>query len=227
MPITVNVYYAAASSWTRAAFDHAWSLLDRPERERAARFQFERDRAMYVCAHGLVRRALSRHGDSPPGQWEFEAGSHGRPEIARPASRLRFNLSHTRGLAACAVTEDLDVGFDVEDPGRGAPLEIADRWFAPGEVRALHALPERQRPERFFVYWTLKESYVKARGLGLSLPLHDFSFDTLRPEVRISFAPACGDNDSDWRFASWKIADHQAALAVRAASDLQITTTPL
>src|SRR3954469_18866541 len=101
---SVHVYYAPASSWSDAAVVDARALLDAEEEERAARFHFDVDRRMYVGAHALLRRALSRHAPFEPASWRFVTRSHGRPEIAAPASRLRFSLSHTRRLVACAVT---------------------------------------------------------------------------------------------------------------------------
>ena len=192
------------------------AVLSAGERERLDRFRFEGDRHLFLVAHALLRLALSRLADVDPHAWEFCAGPHGRPEIAAPRSRLRFTLSHTRALAACAITIDGDIGLDVENTSRRVGLEIADRFFSLREARALRRVAGPAQPARFFEYWTLKEAYLKARGLGLSLPLDRFSVYRDRRGVwRIAFAPSVDDNPSRWRFWSWRIGGvHQAALAM-------------
>src|SRR5690606_33310169 len=91
---------------------------------------------------------------------------------------LVFNLSHTDGLIACAVSRGREVGVDVEWlDRRGGDIDVADRFFSRYEVQALYAQPPERRRDRFFRYWTLKESYIKARGMGLALPLDRFSFE--------------------------------------------------
>lgn len=222
-PATVFVYYARASSWTPEAIAEGQTLLDAQEMARAGRFHFERDRSMYIGAHALLRRALSRHAPVHPGAWCFAAEAHGRPEIAAPATRLRFSLSHTRGLAACAIAVDLDLGLDVEDTTRGAPLEVAHRWFAPAELADLTSLGPSAREDRFFVYWTLKEAYMKARGLGLALPLDAFWFAVSESKITVSFGAGCADDPAGWGFQSWLIEPgHRAALATRSAASVRV-----
>jgi 4'-phosphopantetheinyl transferase len=94
---------------------------------------------------------------------------------------------------------------------------VAGRFFAPGEVRDLHALPAGEQTKVFFDYWTLKEAYIKARGFGLALPLGDFAF-TLSPPAppTISFEPALDDDPSTWQFVQdWPTQHHRLGLAVR------------
>lgn len=167
-----HVWYASPEALSDPSIAaRARSLLSDDEGLRAQRFAFERDHLTYVAAHALCRIALSAHQDVAASAWRFVAGDHGRPEIATPSSPLRFNLSHTRGLVACAVVETSAIGVDVESSDRGAPLEIAERYLSPSELEALRKLPASEQPRRFFQYWTLKESYIKARGLGLAIPL--------------------------------------------------------
>lgn len=235
-----------ARSATELAAD--LELLDSREHEQAQRFYFEADRRAYITAHALVRRALSATARDDfsrtiePRDWTYRTGSHGRPDVAGPASAppLRFNLSHCRGMVTCAVATALDIGIDIEDTRRNAPLEIADHYFAATEVAALRSLPAAEQPERFFVYWTLKESYIKARGLGLSLPLAEFAFsipgpgpgvagaDQEGPRVTLSAALLREDSPERWWFASWKVRNRfQLALAVASlGSPVRISHAP-
>jgi 4'-phosphopantetheinyl transferase len=198
-------------------------LLSPEEREQWQRFHFERHRRQYLVSHALVRLTLSRYAPLAPEAWTFVTNPYGRPEVdGAHNTRLRFNLSHTDGLVLCAVTLDADLGVDVEDTARGGqPLELAPRVFAPSELAALHALPAPLQRERFFAYWTLKEAYIKARGLGLALPLQQFAFHLAPGEPpRISFDPCLADAPEAWRFFQFQPSPrHLAALAVRQPSE--------
>lgn len=204
----------------RAAYD---ALLTEGERARHQRFMFERDRDLFLATRALVRATLSRYADVAPEEWRFERTEHGKPYLVGPtdAPRLHFNLSNTYGLVACAVSSELEsVGVDVENTTRGTDaIEIADRFFSELEVAALHALPEARHQERFFSYWTLKESYIKARGLGLAIPLGHFSFliEEARP-IRIRFDPRLEDDPERWRFRLFR-ASERHTLAVGAATE--------
>ena len=119
----------------------AWSqheayraLLSPEEHERMARLVFERDRRRFLLTRALVRTMLSRYAGVAPAEWAFIANVHGRPEILdrpRGVPDLRFNLSHTEGLIACAVTIGREVGVDVEHIQRRLTQDVAGRFFAP------------------------------------------------------------------------------------------------
>jgi 4'-phosphopantetheinyl transferase len=199
-------------------------LLDAGERARLARLRHPARRREFVVARALVRTLLSRWAPVAPAAWRFDAGPHGRPEIAGPAeaSRLRFNVSHTRYVVGCAVTVEQEVGLDLEDTRRPRRvLDLAVRHFAPAEVATIRALAEPARTARFFDVWTLKESYLKARGLGLRLPLRHFAFDVAGDgEVQATFDSVLRDDGTGWHFALRETPPaHRLALAVRRAGD--------
>lgn len=156
------------------------SWLSAAEQARWQRFHFATDRRRFLLARALVRSVLARYCGVGPALLQFVQDAHGKPELqqsANSADTLRFNLSHTRGLLALAVTTRDDIGVDVESTDRPADcLALAARYFAAEEVALLESVePARQR-EWFFRLWTLKEAYVKARGLGLKLGLDSFAF---------------------------------------------------
>ncbi len=193
------------------------ALLSDEERAKAARFMFAHDRDCYVAAHALVRATLSACFARAPQDWTFVTNAWGKPRVAASdaSARLSFNLSHTRGCVAVAVALDREVGVDVERmaPDR-ADEAVARQLFAPAEFAAYHDEPEAQRAEAFFDFWTLKEAYIKAVGLGVALPLKDFAFT--RDPLRISFAPSLDDIPSRWLFRRFRPAPEVAmALAAR------------
>jgi 4'-phosphopantetheinyl transferase len=185
---------------------------------------FEKDRRAFLLTRALVRTMLSRYAPLSPSEWRFITNVHGRPEILdRPDAvpDLRFNISHTNGLIACAVTIGREVGVDVEHIGRHLTHDIAGRHFAPAEVADLRRLSDEEQRTVFYDYWTLKESYIKARGFGLALPLGDFAFKLNPPAPpTISFEPALKDDPGTWQFLQeWPTPTHRLALAVRRDGD--------
>ena len=107
--------------------------------------------------------------------------------------------------------------MDVENVrAREVDIEIADRYFAPAEVAALRALPSEQQQQRFFDYWTLKESYIKARGMGLSIPLERFAFDLEDSAgIRLKIDSSLDDRSDRWRFGQLSLLqDHMIAVCV-------------
>ena len=204
-----------------APIDEALGLLEADELKRYRAFRFDRDRRVFLAAHLLLRTRLSHYAPVAPGDWVFEKNAFGRPDVADgllEANGLRFNLSHTDGLVACAITPTADVGVDVESLARATPgLEIAERFFSPDEFAMLQKAPAAEQHELFFAIWTLKEAYIKARGMGLSLPLDQFAFDIDGLTVRgVHFRDKIKDNPENWRFAVQRTGpDHLLAFAVR------------
>jgi 4'-phosphopantetheinyl transferase len=183
-------------------------LLNDVERAQEPRFYFARDRLRYLITRALLRTVLSRYAPVAPESWVFSTNAYGRPEIANVETRdaqLTFNLSHTHSLIVLGVTRSRALGVDVENVrAREVSIDIADRYFAPTEVTALAAVPRPQQQYRFFEYWTFKESYIKARGMGLSIPLDRFSFHYPSDRgVEITIDPELADEATRWQF--WQL----------------------
>ena len=159
------------------------AVLDQTERARAARFKFERHRREYIATHTLTRAALSHAHPLPPQSWGFSCNKFGKPSPV-PECGLGFNQSNSVELTVCLVVLPHpirhvagDVGVDVESLTRAADIvPLASRVFSAVERAQLDALPAAERPDRALLLWTLKEAYIKARGMGLSLPLQKISF---------------------------------------------------
>lgn len=153
--------------------------LDREEGERAARYVFERHRARFAVARGVLRDILSRYLACRPAEIGFESNEYGKPSLSTGGpggTPLHFNVSHSEGLALYAFSAETEVGVDVERIREDvATAEIAGQFFSPAEVRALGALPPHLKTEAFFNCWTRKEAYIKALGKGVSHPLDRFT----------------------------------------------------
>ena len=204
------------------------ALLSSRESERYRQFRFDRDRHHFLVAHALVRSALSVYVDVDPSSWQFSSNRHGRPEIsiADNLPPLRFNLTHTRGLVACVVTLELDCGIDVEQvSARGNLTGIAEKMFATSEKHALQMLDGETLLERFFSYWTLREAYCKALGIGIAHSKRDYCFvEQGSGQWTIRFDALSDGDYQHWQFELTKpTAEHVAAVAIRTAGSPQKT----
>jgi 4'-phosphopantetheinyl transferase len=162
-----------------------FEILSEDEKRRAERFHFRHDRTHYVVARGMLRALLGFYLHKESEQLRFSYTPFGKPFLSSAEGErdLRFNVSHSRGLALYAFVDGCDVGVDVEYIRADfATEEIADRFFSRREVEVLRSLDRQVRAEAFFNCWTRKEAYIKARGEGLSHPLHQFAVSMIPGE---------------------------------------------
>lgn len=203
--LDVHVYVApvsAASSESDRRRDEG--LLSDEEREKWKSFRRDSDRDLYVVSHALLRRALSLHSSILPEDWRFVREEHDRPVLAPlHGSALRFSLTHTIGLAACAITKSVEIGLDAEDTSRIVAIDdVAKVVFDVEELENLAGLGLVERKRRFFELWTLKEAYLKARGFGLSRDPRLLGFRLGESgQVNVRFDPFLADDPSRWSFA--------------------------
>jgi len=198
----------------------AAGVLSPAEREQAQRFHFDKDRRQYVVSHTALREILGGYLATDPACLRFERSSRRKPELAPEFAppQLRFNLSHTRGMALIAVTLQRDVGVDVEFVHRVVEAEpIAERFFSPAENVQLRRLPAGQRQQAFFTCWTRREAYLKATGEGIAESLDQLEV-TFSPSEPARLVSVRGDRQAA---AQWQLEalspgpDYVAALAVR------------
>jgi 4'-phosphopantetheinyl transferase len=201
---TVDLWYCFYQDYSPELLTAQQVLLSPDERDRLGSFRFEHDRHLFLATRALLRNVLSSYSTVPPAEWRFIINEHGKPRIGCPTTRpsLHFNLSNTTGLAVCAVSAAHEqVGVDVERTDvRVEALALGKRYFSASEFSILQELPAEEQSLRFFAYWTLKESYVKARGVGLKLCTNQFSFCS-EEEIKIVFDENFDDDAALWRFA--------------------------
>ena len=200
-------------------------ILSIDEFNRQERFHFAADRHRFLVSHALVRRVLSRYTGIAPADLEFSSGEFGRPEIANPGlPALRFNLTHTRRLTACIVTLSHDCGIDTEQLNPRHKLDgVAKRMFSEAEHMELQQYSGQNYLEHFYRCWTLREAYVKARGIGISFPTRKLKF-TLKGKsgASVVFDPDIDDQADAWQFQFVDSGDdHITAVAVRDDDDVR------
>jgi 4'-phosphopantetheinyl transferase len=227
---TIDITYWVTDTLEEQPPVGALEMLGPDERERCARFRCGRDRRDYAAAHALLRATLSAVAGGGPRGWTFEVAANGKPSVA-PAlgarASLSFNLTHTRGLVACAVVSDpgIDVGIDAEViEWRPDLLGVARRYFANAEASEVARRGGRERENRFFEIWTLKEAFIKAVGDGLSIPLRTFAFSFDRDGL-VTLESGARDPLS-WRFALFApLERYRMALAFRDPSSIPRSVT--
>jgi 4'-phosphopantetheinyl transferase len=179
------------------------SYLNEGEVSRAERFVFPRDRDHFIVARGRLRELFGRYLHCQPNAVKFKTGRYGKLSLLDDLDPLRFNLSHSNGLALYGFCVGRELGIDTEKIRPGfAGEEIAARYFSAAEQKELAEVPHELRDTAFFLCWTRKEAYIKAHGDGLQIPLDSFdvslnpgepatlrSADSGRWSMR-SFAPA-------------------------------------
>jgi len=192
-------------------------LLNVEEHRRWQRFHFTKHQHQYLMTRALIRTTLSRYLKGSPKQWQFSKNNYGKPALY-PSQNLFFNLSNTETLIVCALSRQQDIGVDIETlQHKSSIVEIAQRFFSAQEVEALLNCPKSQQRQRFFQYWTLKEAYIKARGLGLSQPLEQFSFsfNASLKILKLSFNEPLKENAEHWQCFLLKVTStHYAAICI-------------
>jgi 4'-phosphopantetheinyl transferase len=204
---------------TFSASPAALALLSEQERQQHQRFIPPKKRHEYLVTRVLVRTVLGRALGVAPQTLQFVTNAWGRPALLPPAP-LHFNISHTDGLVVCLVSPNPEIGVDTERLARAPDLlALAPNVFAAQELSDLAALPAKEQAHRAVLLWTLKESYIKARGMGMALPLDGFAFRFDADQVRLEVAPALEDDGARWQFQTQMLGPHCISTALAGPSN--------
>ena len=179
------------------------SVLSVDEKEKWKRFRFQKDRDTYLLTRALVRTQLSKYlNKADPKCWEFVTNQYGKPYLVNNTSSepLYFNVSHTQGYVICVFSLHDRVGVDIEYLNDEIDIiELASQYFAPAEIKELFKTPLNGQIGRFYEYWTMKEAYTKAIGLGLSKPLNEFCIEFQgNDSASVSAGSRCDNSQQTW-----------------------------
>lgn len=227
----MNVWHTTVDtlvSQGAGAQDRALALLRPGERERHARFRHDIDRQMFLVGRVMARAIVADALGVPAHDWPWREGLRGRPEIDRDDCPFSFNLAHSAGLVVCALSRTGPVGVDVEHRSR-LPIEehLIARCCSPDEAADVRACGPEWR-DRFLQYWTLKESYLKATGLGVSVHLPDVQF-RMAAAPTAAFSGTLAGQDAAWRFDLRTLPPHHhvaVASVVEADAPLAVQYAP-
>lgn len=199
-----------------AIADH--HMLSAEEHRRAQRFQQPVHANRFRSGRAAMRSILGGYLGAVPSQLYFEENEYGKPFLA--GSALRFNLSHSEGMALLAVVWDRAIGVDIERVRPSADLlDIAAQYFSAMEYAVVESLPREERVNAFYHYWTWKEAYIKARGEGLSISLDTFAVPYSASPASLVFSKEGPQELERWYFCSIDCdPEYRAALAVERGS---------
>jgi 4'-phosphopantetheinyl transferase len=219
----VQIWWASSNGLGEAGLAACAALLDAGEAARLAGRRAPEVRRASLAVHALLRIALARSLGCAPGAVELRREAGGRPLLVAPAAAagIRISLSHARGLVACALAGDAEVGVDVEDLRRRLPRAqaLAERFFAPEETAQLRDLPSEALHERFLQLWTCKEAYAKGRGRAVGEVLARCAVELSGAgDPRLRLAAELGDDAGLWTLRLLRpTSRHLLAVAARRA----------
>ena len=146
-------------------------LLSQEEKVTLDKIFFPNDRLEYLVTRATLRIVLSQYNiHINPKDWSFRTSEYGKPYVANTGLEepIFFNISHSNNLIALVVSRIDEVGVDVEYLRRkGYIFELARSLFSDIEVQQMDELFGSKKRVRYFDLWTLKEAFVKAKGIGL------------------------------------------------------------
>ena len=150
------------------------NTLSQDERERAHKFQFQKDREHYILRHYQLRLILSKYCGCQPHEIKFRYNSYKKPFIFMPEFKeIKFNISFSHDLMLVGLNKYKDIGIDIEKVHEIHDLEtLAVNNFSSQELKALNE--NLDKTKTFFTIWTRKEAFIKATGKGMYYPLKSF-----------------------------------------------------
>lgn len=219
---TAHLWFLDTETFREPSTTRRWlGRLEDHERIRYAACGTSAAKREYLGTRALVRTALARYSGQPAECLRFQTDPLGRPEMTAPVMPgLFFSLARTRELAVGLFTFGHDVGVDVELLAPIEVAEMAEQFFSPEERAELSRFEDAARLSRFYELWTLREAYLKARGIGLTLPLDQLVFrPTPSGGAEAEFGPAVGDDPANWQFGLTRLTNrHMAATCIRRPS---------
>ncbi|MCL2372784.1 MAG: 4'-phosphopantetheinyl transferase superfamily protein [Defluviitaleaceae bacterium] len=154
------------------AYDGLLQIISEENRQRCKRFMFREDALRTLYGELMLRYMLMQHFSIRHEDIQLLKDESGKPYLK--GLPVHFNISHSGDYVVCAVSEQ-PVGIDIERI-KEVDFKLAERYFCKSEYRDLFAREEIRRLDYFFSLWTLKESYLKWLGTGMSVPLDSIAF---------------------------------------------------
>ena len=177
----------------------AYNLVSKNRQEKIDFYRFDKDKKLSCGAYLLLKKLLAEKNITDP---IFKTEKYGKVYISNHKN-IHFNLSHSGKIVLCAIS-DMEVGADVEYIDREIDLNIAKHYFYNREYENI--MNAKNRPEEFFKYWVLKESYMKYTGLGMNLNLDSFEI-IIEDKIRLK------NDNSNLKFSLFDIEDYKIAIS--------------
>lgn len=157
-------------------------LVSVEKRERIKRLRQKQDAHRSLIGDVLVRSIICEKLGIRNDDLVFEKNDYGKP-ILSSHQDVCFNIAHSGHWVVCCI-DTLPVGIDIEII-KHIDINLAKRFFSEREYDSIMSLPELQRQSYFFELWSLKESYIKAIGKGMSIPLKSFTISAEGEDIKV------------------------------------------
>lgn len=200
-------------------------FLSPEELVRADRLRNRQTRNRFIVGRGVMRETLAGYLGLEPGSLRLAAGEQGKPHLSgeQGQNRLCFNLSHAGNLALLAVSNQCELGIDLEQRVDDLPYQgMAEQFFSPRELTELFSLSLELQLDAFFRCWTRKEAYLKGCGSGFSQPANCCDVSLLPDHVPALLEHrTCPAEPGRWQLMDLTVPDgFYAALAVKGDAPL-------
>ncbi|MBE7122182.1 4'-phosphopantetheinyl transferase family protein [Bacillus cereus] len=166
------------------------------------RLKKNEDRMRSIIGDVMVRWAICNKYNLLNENLLFTTNEYGKPFLINNNIKVSFSISHSGSWVVVALSS-LEVGIDIEKV-KDLNVKIAQQFFTPEENNTLTKLIPEEQLHYFYELWTLKESYVKAIGKGLSVPLDSFSINTNNQYITVS--PESPYNFRQYLLQNYKLA---------------------
>lgn len=175
---TIDLWYIYPETITEVTEQFLHTQITQEEKLSLQRYKNISAQQTALITRAICRIVLNRYTNVSPLRMQFTRNEHGKPSLSNNPSQISFNLSHNSKCIIMAVCFNDPIGCDIEDPNRKVSIDtISNRYFTDIEDQQLNALADQQKKSHFFKLWTLKEAFVKATGVGISLGLDSFFFE--------------------------------------------------
>jgi len=169
----IKIYAVSISEKDEPAkFDYILPFLSEERRKKIKSFLHKIDALRSLTGEWIIRTVIQEELGVEEKNILFELKEYGKPDLKNHRN-FHFNISHSGRWVVC-VTDNMPVGIDVEEI-KPVDFRIAKNFFSEEECRDLFLRKYGERLEYFYDLWTLKESFIKNRGKGLSIPLDSFT----------------------------------------------------
>ena len=163
-------------------FEELYTKASLYRKQKVNKLVFEKDKKLSLCANYILRCALNDVGIDY-NNIEIDFKENNKP-ILKNIDGIFFNLSHSKEMAICAISTK-EIGCDIQKKSDNS-LEIADRFFSKEEIDLINKNNTKEEKEdMFYRLWTLKESYMKALGLGLNMGLSEFQIQFDKTKIKV------------------------------------------
>jgi 4'-phosphopantetheinyl transferase len=145
------------------------SILAPDEQSKAQRLHFPQDQHRYRLMRTVLRRLLAQTLNCDPKKLRFSYSPKGKPTFKNPDVPIHFNISHSGDYGLIGIAQDQLIGVDLElMQSKPNFINLAQRFFAPSENLWLTTKTAAEQQQIFYQFWTAKEAFLKATGLGIS-----------------------------------------------------------